>query len=365
MNRQTAFFRRLRKALRTLVVPVAGLLTACATAVTVRPTGDLDRDLTTLVSRFCKKSGSPAAGVYYVSPGGQSSAGFWGAAPEEVFEIGSATKMFVAVTVLQLAEEGLLSLEDPVSRFGFDFPRADTITLRNLLDHTAGMPDYTATPGLFDDPEALLIERSPEELLALGLAAPVPETEGWFYSNTHYILLGMIIERATGHPPEQEIRRRILGPLGMTHTFYRPTEPVTLPYVSGYFLTDSGTPWGGWNGVHPSLLGCSGGMVSTAGDLALFLAALFDGRLLRPESLDAMTALTPRPGGIRYGLGLFSWELAGRWLTGHGGSAFGVKCGVYRYDDDGSILICYTALGNEPALVPLEKGLGKLLEFYR
>lgn len=266
------------------------------------------------------------------------------------YRIGSDTKTFTAVTALQLVGEGTLSLDDTVGKWlpgvvagnGNDGGR---ITLRNLLQHTSGLANYTNIA--FEDPAELTPERfhakrfrsqTPEEQVALAMERapgwlpdaddPGAETQ-WAYSNTNYVLLGMVIEKATGNSWAQEVHDRIIEPLGLRHTLIPGTSPyVPMPTAAGYTqfpgrddLTDTTLAVGG---------GADGGIISTTRDMNTFLRALMGGRLLSPEQLKQMRTTVPAPGyttdgKARYGLGV-AWRPAqgckgGIWY--HGGTSFG------------------------------------------
>ncbi|MDK1473552.1 serine hydrolase domain-containing protein [Streptomyces sp. 549] len=266
------------------------------------------------------------------------------------YRIGSDTKTMVAVVALQLVAEGALSLDDTVERRlpgvvagnGNDGSR---VTLRNLLQHTSGLTDYTDI--LFEDPEKLtpayyrehrFSAQTPGEQVALAMTrAPgwLPDADDpgsqtrWAYSNTNYVLAGMIIERVTGRPWEHAVHERIVEPLGLRRTMSMGTSAyVPRPTASGYTqfpgrrgLTDTTVSVGG---------GADGGVVSTAADMNVFLRALMGGDLLPPAQLAQMRTTVPAPvgddgGPERYGLGI-AWRPApgcadGVWY--HGGTSFG------------------------------------------
>jgi D-alanyl-D-alanine carboxypeptidase len=252
------------------------------------------------------------------------------------FRTGSITKTFVATVVLQLAGEGRLSLDDRVRRWLPDIvPDAGRITLRQLLQHTSGVRNYTATAAfeaVFGGPAdvARLRDRTwtPRELLGF-LDDPSllfePGTD-WRYSNTNYLLLGLVVERVTGRTYAQEIRRRILGPLALRHTAVPGTDSrLRGPHPHGYLaLRAGGIDPVDITDFNPSVAGASGEMVSTAADLNAFLRALIGGRLLRPAEQREMLTAYPAPTDYGYGLGLMTVVLpGGTRLWGHRGDIFG------------------------------------------
>jgi D-alanyl-D-alanine carboxypeptidase len=274
------------------------------------------------------------------------------------FRVGSVTKSFVAALVLQLVGEGRLSLDDNLERWlpGL-VPGGEKITVRQLLNHTSGLYNYTD-----DLPEPPRRFR-PRELVAMATGHKplfAPGTQ-FSYSNTNYILAGMIVERVTGDPLADQLQRRIFQPLGLGDT-QLPTTQRALggPHARGYAppdkdwqvsdgparlvdVTEMDTSWG-W---------AAGAMVSTTADLARFYQALLGGRLLPPELLRQMrtTVDASQLGhGTRYGLGLEVLRLGcGVELWGHGGSLEGYQTTAFSTPDAGRQLVMATNLNPEPA----------------
>jgi D-alanyl-D-alanine carboxypeptidase len=222
------------------------------------------------------------------------------------FRMGSVTKAFVATVVLQLVAEHRLGLDDPVSSvLPGVLPYADLITVRELLNHTSGVPEYLRTLPSPRSAEFLALRW--RTWTAAELVARVADQDVLFepgtqarYSNTNYLLLGMIIERITGHTYATEIRHRIIRPLHLTHT----TVPGTVPYLRGAHAHGYLTIGGDLvdiTDVNPSIMGASGEMISTTRDVNSFFEALFGGRLLPPALLEEMRTPAVRS---PYGLGL-------------------------------------------------------------
>lgn len=256
------------------------------------------------------------------------------------FRIGSATKTFVATVVLQLAGEHRLSLDDTVARWlpgvvvgnGNDGTR---ITIRDLLGHTSGIYDYTDDLPQMTDATAFQEDRfrtyTPHQLVALAMRHPptIQPGTGFAYSDTDYILAGMIIQRVTGHSWADEVSARIIRPLGLRHTMTPGTDPqLTGPHAEGYADFGTGTPID-VTAFNPSAADASGSIVSTTDDLARFYTALIGGRLLAPAQLTAMETTVPAPElgpGVRYGLGLGWIPLScGGGYFGHPGGIFGYQ----------------------------------------
>jgi D-alanyl-D-alanine carboxypeptidase len=249
--------------------------------------------------------------------------------PDARFRIGSLTKTFVATVALQLVAEGRLGLDDPVSRWLPDvLPNGSAITLRMLLNHTSGLYNYTSSPifqeWAFTTPTRPL---APDDLVALATAQPAtfPPGEGWAYSNTGYVVAGLMIEAAAGRDIENLVRERILDPLDLDDTSF----PRRAPNISGYhangYLPPSLTGEGYWDvtKLSPTLTWAAGGMISTADDVHRFFAALLGGELLTPATLTEMLTTVPVAEGWGYGLGIESLEYTCGTVWGHSGSVQG------------------------------------------
>ncbi|MGW2476131.1 serine hydrolase domain-containing protein [Streptomyces sp. NPDC001665] len=250
------------------------------------------------------------------------------------FRIGSMTKPFVATVVLQLVGERRADLDAPVERYLPDVVRDHPgdwrgVTLRRLLQHTSGLPDYLD----FLSPQDILMDplahRDTRDLVDLALDQPrtFRPGRGWDYSNTNYLLAGMVIEKVTGRPYEEEIRRRIIQPLGLTATSVPGDDPaIPGPHPRGYVRPGKDAPLMDATTINPSVAGASGEMVSSASDLNRFLGALLGGRLLEPAQLGEMTKARPVGDGRAYGLGLERrWLPCGGSYWGHGGDIFGFQ----------------------------------------
>ncbi|MEU4163489.1 serine hydrolase domain-containing protein [Actinoplanes sp. NPDC026670] len=245
------------------------------------------------------------------------------------FRVGSVTKTFVATVVLQLAAERRLRLDDTLERWlPGAIPNGAHITIRQLLQHTSGIFNYT--DALFASIDEVLAARyrtfRPEELVALAAAQP-PDFEpgtSWSYSNTNYVLLGLIIRKVTGRAYGEEVDKRILRPLRL-HGTEVPGTDVTIdgPHAHGYEpVEQNGRPVPlDFTDLNPSMAYSAGEIVSTTADLNRFYRALLGGRLLRRRELTEM--LTP-VGELGYGLGIYQESLpGGPTLWGHTGGIFG------------------------------------------
>jgi D-alanyl-D-alanine carboxypeptidase len=241
---------------------------------------------------------------------------------DHIIRVGSVTKTFTAVVILQLIEEGKLSLDDPLAKWFPDFPNARTITVRDMLTHRSGIFNNLESPMVLG---SLFWPRKywqPQEMVDIAARERSHAQGEYYYSNTNYILLGLIAEQITGQDAATLYRQRILEPLDVKNTFFVPYEsaPALQNLISGFDRDLNPLP--GLFELTPESVSAataaytSGAMASTAEDLMKFYEGLFSGKLLSRASLDAMTTFydvrdpgTPQITG--YGLGLFSLDVAG------------------------------------------------------
>jgi D-alanyl-D-alanine carboxypeptidase len=246
------------------------------------------------------------------------------------FRIACITKTFVATVVLQLVGEGKIVLDDPVEKYlpGL-LPDGGKITVRMLLQHTSGL--FNHNDGFQRPSERFLRDRykhyEAEELVTVSTSRPLnfePGTE-WSYSNTNYIVLGMLIGRITGNSCVSEVTRRIIEPLGLHDTVFPGDDPnIPEPHAHGYMVIDGKSVDATL--MNPSEAASAGEMISTTADLDRFLVGLMDGTLLgSAEFTEMTTALAPEkvknmPMSAGYGLGFMPMETScGVRLWGHGG----------------------------------------------
>jgi D-alanyl-D-alanine carboxypeptidase len=249
----------------------------------------------------------------------------------DMFRIGSITKTYVAALVLRLAADGVIALDDPVERWlpGV-VPDGAAVTVELLLSMRSGLPDYTG-PVLGDPPDLRALQRywAPEELVRLALTVPDRIAPGTAvrYCNTDYVLLGLIVERATGQRVDAVLWQRVLEPLGLTDTLLPTVDPYLRgPHATGYLRESATGPYLECTTMSPSEGWTAGGIVATAADLARFLDGLFGGVLLDPDSLALMTAPVEVMDDWRaHGIGILRYDF------GSGRVAFGQQGGVPGY----------------------------------
>lgn len=364
------FARRLSAAL------IAALLVAAAPA-----SADVSAPSLRQLAKGLNSAGSPGA-VIVVRDSSVTKAGAAGYAnlrtkermrPDHTFRVGSITKTFVATVVLQLAAEDAVGLDDTVEQWlpGL-VPNGQAITLRQLLNHTSGIYNYTEDPALFRsltrNPLRVL---TPAELVTVATKhAPrfAPGTS-WSYSNTGYIVLGLVVEKATATPLEQQLRHRIFEPLGLTRTTFPAAPAMPRPFAHGYLGRDNplapsrnGKPVDvtAWS---PSWAWAAGALVSTAADLARFYGALLGGEVLQPAQLQEMkttVAIPGAPSGFAYGLGLGA-DLSdcGR-AFGHTGGVPGYTSIAYSSEDGShqAVVLINTSPGDHRLATRLGEAVG-------
>ncbi|MGW6918054.1 serine hydrolase domain-containing protein [Kitasatospora sp. NPDC054939] len=249
---------------------------------------------------------------------------------------GSNTKTFTAVVVLQLVGEGRVELDAPVDRYLPGLVRGEgidgrVITVRQLLQHTSGLPNHT--DHIFEqvfgtDPHRYY---QPRELLDIAFSRKAlfaPGTD-WAYSNTNYVVAGLLIEKVTGRPLAEQLTTRVIDRVGLRRTYVPGVgeQGIRGPHPHGYHAAAPGAPLADVTELDPSWAWGAGEVVSTPSDLNRFFSALLGGRLLKPAQLAEMRTTVRMPDdpdsvpGLGYGLGLIRRPLScGKVAWGHGGS---------------------------------------------
>jgi CubicO group peptidase (beta-lactamase class C family) len=259
--------------------------------------------------------------------------------PETVFEIGSITKQFTAATILLLARDGRLSVEDKINRYlGHLPPTWQSITVRHLLTHTSGIKSYTGLKG-FELTRHLTQEQFIEAIGVYPLE--FQPGEEWKYCNTGYNLLGFIVENVSGEPYWNFLSKRILQPLGMTSTTNRLPANIIFNRAAGYEQTNHL-----WMNRDYDLTDVfsAGALLSTMGDLAKWNASLDASTLLDARTEQQMWTPTRLNNGTltKYGLGWNIDQFRGHSNIGHGGSTSGFSATLQRFPDDHLAIIILT-----------------------
>lgn len=263
------------------------------------------------------------------------------AKPENIYNCGSITKTFTALTVMQLVEEGKLSLDDPVSKYFDSFPKQwEGSTIKNLLTHTSGIPEYALVPDL-----GLTDEHSREEWWAKMGVMPLDfaPNKRFAYSNSNFVLLADIITKIVGRPYKEVVKERIFDKVGLPHTKFRETNEIIMNTATGYFRVGQDMI------VSPSEASSSasgdGGIVSCVDDLTKYIEAVNTGRIVSLDTLRRMQTPNRTSDGRKtiYGLGWFVRELNGLPMVSHAGNTAGYSASIAYFP---SAKITVALMGN-------------------
>jgi CubicO group peptidase (beta-lactamase class C family) len=272
--------------------------------------------------------------------------------PGAIFRIGSVTKQFTAAGLLLLVEAGRVRLDDPLSRYLPDYPGGDRITLLQLLNHTAGVRDYTAIPGYVES--AIRRDMTTAQMIDVFRNERPDFAPGsrWAYSNSGYVLVGAVIEAVTGEPWYSYLERVLFRPLGMRHTGYGNDPRFAARQVHGYsYDGDRVVPARLLSMTQPH---AAGALVSNVDDLFRWNRALHEGRVLRSVAYRQMITPVGRAADAAnpYGFGLYNDRVRNRAVLRHGGAIFGfISALSYIPGADISVVILENddATNGEPA----------------
>jgi D-alanyl-D-alanine carboxypeptidase len=314
--------------LRSVLMAVAVLLASSPSVPALAASGDtalrasLQRAITSYLATYAKSEHISAISLSVSLPGEADDISMtagrrsWNAggpiATDDLWQIGSNTKAFTAVALLQLEAEGKLTIDQTVGHWLPQYPAWKDVSIRRLLDMTSGIPGYDNVPAMGYAQTTIHRRWTPEQLIAFAdpiyPGAPKP-TQKWDYSNTNYLLAGLIIERVTGDSYGEELQHRFFEPLGLSHTFYSPNiypRSVTERMVSGYWFNSGpgNEPFKRFLGddmrlCDMSWAGAAGGIVSMPEDVIRWVRALYKGNILAPkqraELLRVVSLRTGKP----------------------------------------------------------------------
>ncbi|WP_181444194.1 serine hydrolase domain-containing protein [Pseudoxanthomonas sp. z9] len=241
---------------------------------------------------------------------------------DQVFRMGSITKQMAAAGLLTLVEQGKLSLDDPLSKFLPDYPGGGNVSVRMLLNHTSGIKSYTGIPGVMEGP--IMQDRTTAQMIETfkDLKPDFAPGQGYAYNNSGYVLVGAVIEKASGQPWHAYLKQALFEPLGMRHTGYGlESAGVIAGMVQGY----TGEPG------HPAKAGylsmtqphAAGALVTTVDDLLRWNRALHEGKVLKDATYRQMVTPVGKAIDAGYGFGIQSLALRGQPMLEHGGGIHG------------------------------------------
>jgi D-alanyl-D-alanine carboxypeptidase len=345
----------------TLVTPLAAQQTLPA---------DTRASIDKAVAELLAKSGAPSASVAVVKDGKVAYVQAYGnasiapprpATPQMRYSIGSISKQFTAAAVLLLAEEGRLSLDDKVIRWLPDLTRAGDVTIRQLLSMTSGYQDFWPQ----DYVMPMMLQPVEAQAILNGWAKkPVDFEPGskWQYSNTNYVIAGVIVEKVAGMPVLDFLRKRIFTPLQMTTVADSDQAPLGAEDASRYLryalgpLRPAPKEGRGW-------MFAAGELAMTARDLALWDVSMIDQSVLKPESYRAMTTEVPLTNGAgsKYGLGVSVSIVDGRRLISHGGEVSGFTARNDVYPDQRAAVAVLTNLDATSASEQIATKIGSIV----
>ncbi len=339
-----------RKMGPVLISTFLAFCTATASAQIVQPSADAPAELERQVQAYLDENNIPGGLVAIASRGKIIHLKTYGMANVElsvpvtditVFEIGSISKQFTSAAAMMLVQEDKLGLGDPIHQYLPDLPSEWLgVTVRHLLTHTSGIPDYEEIRTY----DVYRFRLTPEEVIQIAHSRPMDFAPGmgWYYSNTGYFLLSMIIERIEGRPLGQVLKSRIFGPLEMTQTSMADPETIIPHRASGYWVNKAGELINRNPTETSSTLG-AGGILSSAYDLAKWDEALYGDQLLSVESKATMwtPAILPNGDSTGYAFGWGVRPYKGLTSQSHGGQVAGFVANFSRFPDQEAAIIVF------------------------
>lgn len=261
------------------------------------------------------------------------------ATPQTVFRIGSVTKQFTSAAVMQLVEQGKVSLDDDMSKYIPKYPtRGKKISVRTLMNHTSGIPSYTDVGPQFGS--VMRLDLSHDSLV--GIIAPMPlqfePASHFYYNNTGYFMLGMLIEQVTGKKYGDYLHEKVFAPNGLSGTTYCDTRKLIPKRAHGYDRAPTGLVNTGF--LSMDLPYAAGSLCSTVGDLVAWANKLSSGGIVSPASYKEMTTPVKLPSGrpMNYGYGLSANTVSGRRVVQHGGGINGFISSLVTFPDDSLVV---------------------------
>ena len=356
--------------LRRFTIVVILAFAAFPVAALAQLPSELRQKIDKLAEDALSKTGVPSASVAVVKDGQIAYLKAYGdtrieprnpATPEMRYSIGSISKQFTAAAILLLQEEGKLSLDDKVSKFIPDLTSANEITIRQLLSHTSGYQDYWPQDYVMP---FMLQPVTAQKILDLWARKPLDFDPGakWQYSNTNYVIAGVIVEKAARKPLLQFLREKVFAPLQMKSVTNIDQEKLGETDPTGYLRYALGP-------LHPApkegkgWLFAAGELAMTAEDLAKWDISIIDQKLMRPSSYQQLgTEVLLKNGlGTHYGLGVGVDTQAGHRALSHGGGVSGFTAQNVVFPDDRVAVVALTNQDNGEAAGMITRGIAPLL----
>ena len=332
------------------LVMFAGLSSATAQRSTVaREAFRLRAD--SLVYTYLAESHAPSAAFAVIRGNDTLAYGAYGLADVDarraptaatIYEIGSITKQFTSAAIMKLVEQGRVRLDDDLSKYVPQFPlQGKKVSIRQLLNHTSGIHSYTSEPSWRKTWNDVL---SPDEIIKLVAADTFDFAPGsaWRYDNTGYVLLGMVIEKASGQKYAKYLDAQFFKPLGLKQTSYCPSHTSDPAFAIGYSKGPNGTVRAQFLDLsHPF---AAGALCSTVGDLATWQRALDNGKVVSPASYALMTTDDTLNSGrkVNYGFGLVPGTFNGHKTISHTGGINGFATAATYVPDDSLSIVVFT-----------------------
>jgi D-alanyl-D-alanine carboxypeptidase len=355
------------------IVPVIVCL-ATAVVVPAQTESKLPSELRDKIDHIAQdalaQTGVPSASVAIVKDGQIAYVRAYGTArlepptparPEMRYSIGSISKQFTATAVLMLAEQGKLSLDDPVAKYIPDLTRASEVTIRQLLSHTSGYQDYWPQDYV---PQFMTQPITAEKIMDLWARKPLDFDPGtkWQYSNTNYVIAGVIVEKVSGKPLLEFLQERMFSPLGMQRVDNIDLHRLPETDATGYMRYALGPPRVAPK-EGPGWLFAAGELAMPASELAKWDVGMLEQRLLKPASYKEMeTEVKLKDGsGTGYALGLGVANIAGHRVVRHGGEVSGFTAVNNVYPDDNAAVVVLTNQDAARAMGLIQRQIANLL----
>jgi len=353
---------------RSFFLFIVVLIASGASAQTLP--ADLTEKIDKVVTDTLTRTGVPSASIAVVKDGQIAYVKAYGdarlepktpATPQMRYSIGSISKQFTAAALLLLQEQGKLSLDDKVSKYVPDLTRANEVTIRQLLSHTSGYQDYWpqdyVMPGMLKPTNA-------QQIMDAWARKPLDFDPGtkWQYSNTNYVIAGVIVEKVARMPLLQFLQQRVFGPLGIKSTFDTDAGPLTENDPRGYLrfalgpLRPAPKEGKGW-------MFAAGELAMTAEDLAKWDVSVIDQKILKPASYREMETDVLLKNGLdtHYGLGVDVNSQSGHRAISHGGEVSGFTASNTIFPDDRAAIVVLTNQDAASASGAIAGGIGPLL----